>query len=121
MNDSNRNALEWLADRFRELVLPKKLVTLKQVKELNLTTTSEKPLKFYVDLFVNNGKESICEVLLMDALSELSRENKFNLKNSQSINLAIESFDCRVIGIEIISKKHLIELKVGFLSKHIKW
>lgn len=123
----NRNAIEWLSERFRDLVPPKKLVTLKQVKEINLNETSE---HICVDLFVNQAREDVGQLLLMDSLNELSRENKTTLKHFSSIaapapfaaspsvsattttTSAAEIFDCRILEAKVSIKINLIELKV---------
>ena len=117
LNESNRNAVEWLSERFRDLVPPKKLVTLKQIKEVNLNADSE---QICVDLFVNNSRDNICDLLLEDSVNELSRENKFTIRNGSpttttsplSSNSTPETFDCRILDVKIFPKIHLVELKV---------
>lgn len=97
---------------------PKKLVTLKQIKEVNLNADSE---QICVDLFVNNSRDNICDLLLEDSVNELSRENKFTIRNgsattaaasSLSSNSTPETFDCRILDVKIFPKIHLVELKV---------
>ena len=121
LSESKRNAVDWLNERFRDLVGPNKLVTLKQVKELNLSTQKpEQQHKICVDLFVNNGKENLCDLLLMDAVNELSRENKIDIKQHQQLNHASHSisdmFDCRVLEVAFVANNLQIQLKVGHFN-----
>lgn len=120
LSESKRNAVDWLNERFRDLVAPNKLVTLKQVKELNLSTQKpEQQHKICVDLFVNNGKENLCDLLLMEAVNELSRENKIDIKQHQQLNHPSHSisdmFDCRVLEVAFVANNLQIQLKVGSL------